>query len=117
MTKETILKNKILIEAGKRGFKCLRLNSGRAWNGKMIRVKYLNNIVNAIVNPRPIALCPEGTSDLLFIMPDGKYCFVETKVKPYKPTETQLNFIQQIIQYGGKAGVVYSLQEFIDLIK
>ena len=113
MTPEDILKNNIMLEAGRLGFVCLRLNSGKAWNGKMVTTSTGHH---AIIDPRPIQLCPEGTSDMLFLMPDGKYCFVESKIRPRKPTPQQVNFIERIKSLGGKAGVCYSVEEFTDLI-
>ena len=112
MTPETRLKNAIMLEAGKRGFVCLRLNSGRAWNGKAST----HNGKVTVSDARPIALCPEGTSDMLFIMPNGRYCFVESKIKPRKPTQAQLSFISRIHELGGLAGVCYSVDEFVKLV-
>lgn len=114
MTPEDILKNSIMLEAGKMGFICLRLNSGKAWNGKMLSTTAGRSI---ICEPRPIQLCPKGTPDMLFIMPDGKYCFVESKVRPRKPTPEQINFIERIRLLGGIAGVCYSVEEFRELIR
>jgi len=117
MTPEDVLKNSIMLEAGKRGFICLRLNSGKAWNGRMVRIVFGEwKGHTAIIDPRPIQLCPEGTSDMLFVMPDGRYCFVESKVHPRKATSQQINFINIVRSLGGIAGVCYSVQEFIDLI-
>jgi hypothetical protein len=112
MTPEDIVKNSIMLEAGKRGFICLRLNSGQAWNGQVRQTS--EGVI--VINARPIALCPKGTSDLLILLKDGSYCFVECKAGKGKPTKEQLDFIDAIHRQGGKAGVCYSVQDFLKLI-
>ncbi len=57
---------------------------------------------------------PKGHSDLVAYK-DGKTCFIEVKSKGRKPTPYQLNFIEQMKKNGFRAGVVYSVQEAIDI--
>lgn len=57
---------------------------------------------------------PVGFSDLLALK-DGRAFFLETKMKPKKPTDAQLNFILQMRNIGCIAGVVYSVEEAIQL--
>lgn len=111
-TPEHNLMNEIMLYCGKQGYISLRLNSGKAWQG-IIKRTNVGIILTAL---KAIELCPEGTSDLLIIMPN-KIAFVETKIHPRKPTERQLKFIDAIKKLGHIAGVVYSLDEFINLIK
>ena len=59
---------------------------------------------------------PRGFSDL-FAVKDGRICFIEVKVKPNKPTIEQIDFIEKMKLQGCTAGVVYSIQEAIDLCK
>ena len=54
---------------------------------------------------------PEGFADILFIRRDGVACFIETKVKPNKPSEKQLEFIEKMKRHNCKAGVAYSLDD------
>lgn len=112
MTPEHKLMNEIRIYSGEQGFISLRLNSGKARQG-IIKNSSLGLILTKL---KAVELCPKGTSDLLIIMPN-KIAFIETKVHPYKPTQEQLNFINQIKKLGHIAGVVYSLEEFKNLIK
>ena len=54
---------------------------------------------------------PKGFSDL-FAVKDGKIYFIETKVKPYRPTKDQLDFIETMkTRYGCRAGVAYTIEE------
>ena len=59
-----------------------------------------------------------GFSDCFF--PKGnksfKGLFVELKVKPNKPTQHQLNFIEEMIQEGYAGHIAYSIDEAINII-
>jgi len=58
---------------------------------------------------------PEGFADVMFIRPDGVTCFVELKVKPNKPTDKQLLFIEKMQGMNCKAGVAYSVDEALEI--
>lgn len=55
---------------------------------------------------------PAGFSDL-FTVKDGRVSFIEVKVRPNKPTEEQLNFIDQMRSAGCSAGVAYSVEDAV----
>ena len=55
---------------------------------------------------------PKGFPDLLILTDKGQALFVETKVKPNKPTPDQVKFIDELRSRGFKASVIYSLEEF-----
>lgn len=59
---------------------------------------------------------PPGFSDLLVIRSDGKACFIETKVKPRKPTKEQCLFLLEMIKRGCPAGVAFTVEQAIDII-
>jgi len=59
---------------------------------------------------------PRGFSDL-FAVKDGRAYFIEVKVKPNKPTKDQLNFIDRMRERGCVAGVAYSVEEAIKIVK
>jgi hypothetical protein len=60
---------------------------------------------------------PKGCSDIVAIQSGtGRAVFVETKVKPRKPTAEQLNFIEVMRKQGAIAGVVYSIDELKKLL-
>lgn len=54
---------------------------------------------------------PKGFSDLLCLLPGGRACFIEVKVRPNRPTKEQLNFIDRMKGQGAAAGVCYSLED------
>ena len=58
-----------------------------------------------------------GSSDILGLTRDGKLLAIEVKSAKGKPTETQLEFIQQVNAHGGKAFVAHSLGEVIEQLK
>ncbi len=91
----------IQLEASKIGARLWRNNVGTAEtsNGSFIR----------------FGLC-KGSSDLIGIY-GGKFLAVEVKKKPKKPTPEQINFIDFINKSGGVAGVCYSVEDFLELIK
>lgn len=59
---------------------------------------------------------PTGFSDL-FAIKDGRVCFLEVKVKPNKPTAEQIVFLNQMRIKGCIAGVVYSVEEAVELAR
>lgn len=113
MTPEDVVKNSIMIKAGELGYVTLRLNSGRAWNGNVVTTP--NGVV--VCKARSINLCPKGTSDLEIIMDSGKVAFVECKAGKGKPTEDQTRFIDKMKSLGHIAGVCWSVDDFLKLIK
>jgi len=54
---------------------------------------------------------PAGFSDIMLIMDGGRVCFVEAKIKPNKPTQKQIEFIERMRGLGCAAGVAYSVEE------
>ena len=97
---EQTLQNEIRLELSKYG-KVFRINVGGFYSkdGRYI----------------PSSL-PKGFSDLIFIN-KGKIAFIEVKVKPNKPTAEQINFIKQMRKIGCNAGIVYSVNEALDIVK
>lgn len=95
------LQNMIRVELSKLGYTVFRANVGkiRMHDGRWFDVGL-----------------PKGYSDLHAIK-DGKIYFFEVKVKPNKPSKEQLNFIEQMKKKGCIAGVVYSMEDVLSLIK
>jgi hypothetical protein len=50
-------------------------------------------------------------------MPDGRFLSVEAKIGKAKPTQEQKDFIALVISKGGVAGAVWSVEEFIALVR
>jgi hypothetical protein len=51
----------------------------------------------------------------MLIRPGGKVYFIETKIKPNKPTEEQTAFIEKMRGLGCGAGVAYSVDEALKI--
>ena len=96
MTPESALMAKIALLAGSLGYMCFRCNAGTFLSADGTR--YVKGL-------------PEGFSDMLILKPNGEACFIETKVKPRKPTKQQINFINTVRSYGFRAGVAYTVDE------
>ena len=60
-----------------------------------------------------------GVPDMMLAMPRGKYCglFVEHKIKPNKPSEEQLAFIEHLFMQGYQVVVSYSYDETVKFIR
>lgn len=59
----------------------------------------------------------QGFSDIFGVRPDGVAFFIETKVAPRKPTKAQCNFLLSAIRSNACAGVAYTVQDAIDIIR
>lgn len=93
---ETELMNSIRIDLSQFGFAVFRANVGK------VRLKDGRFFDTGL---------PKGFSDL-FAIKDGRIYFIEVKVKPNKPTDEQLNFLEQMkYRYNCCGGVAYSMEE------
>lgn len=99
MTPEQLLDKKIMLYCGEHDWLCFHCNVGGSLmaNGNYFRTGL-----------------PVGFPDLLIIKNDGQVAFCETKIHPRKPTQEQINFIQNLQNRGFKAFVAYSVDEFVD---
>ncbi len=60
---------------------------------------------------------PKGFSDLFGVRKsDGKAVFIEVKTPKGRPTDKQINFINQMKKQGAIAGICRSAEEAINLI-
>lgn len=92
----------------------LRLNSGSAWGGdKIIDTPEYGRV---LLNPRKIALCPEGTPDLLYIGSEGKVAWVEVKDAKGKAREAQKRFIELMHRLGHRAGIARSPEDALKIV-
>ena len=94
ITKESKLIYETIRELGKYGT-VFRMNTGsvKLDNGKRFRGQQA------------------GCSDIMLIRRDGVVCFIEMKVKPNKPTDKQLAFIDKMKMHQCQAGVAYSVED------
>lgn len=112
---ETNIQNKIRLSVSEN---CpgivFRLNSGKAWGGdKVIDTPEYGRV---LLNPRPVALCPPGTSDLVYFGPAADTVFLEVKTDSGKTSDEQDRFIALMQKYGHSAAVVRSAEEAVRYI-
>ena len=127
MPREAIVQNKIRLALGRiPGLRLFRQNVGKFWTGKKERgpgVVTLGPQDVVLRNARPVqaGLCV-GSSDLIGwqrieVTPDmvGKriavFVALEVKGPRTRTRKEQLNFVQQVVDAGGKAGIVRSADE------
>ena len=92
----------------------LRLNSGKAYNGKRVFDNRRNQYI--LTDLRTIALCPPGTSDLLFIGSNGQVAFIEVKDHKGKAREEQKRFLEIMQQYGYRCGIARTPDDALKII-
>jgi hypothetical protein len=102
MTPETTLKNKIMLDCGKRGWICLHLNVGTL---ALADGTYMNTGI------------PTGWPDLLIITNTGINMYVETKIRPRKPTKKQVDTINLLKEKKHFATIIYDFAEWADYVE
>jgi hypothetical protein len=60
---------------------------------------------------------PTGFPDLFLLTNDGRTIFIETKIRPRKPTKEQERFLDEVRSRGFQAHVIYTIEEFIVVMK
>lgn len=115
--REHDIQNKIRLEFGQRtGGILFRGNVGLAWTGSRV-VRNQDGSVT-IFDARPFTSgLPQGFSDLFGVLPGGRAIFLEVKAPSGKPTEAQVNFIEQMQRLGAAAGVTRSIEDAIAICK
>lgn len=91
-----------------------RLNSGKAYGGQ--RVWDNHRCAYILTHLKTIALCPTGTSDLLFIGKNGKVAWIECKDEKGKLRPEQEQFLKVMREYGYAAGVARSPEDALRII-
>lgn len=60
---------------------------------------------------------PAGYPDLMILTNDGRVLFIEAKVNSNKPSAKQIHFINLLREKGFFADVIWSVEQFRELIK
>lgn len=102
MKESNILKT-IEIYLGGQNIPTLRLNSGQAWQG--VRCGQI------LKHLRAIALCPQGTADLLAILPQGRVLWIETKTEVGRQRPEQKNFENTVTKLGHTYIIARSVED------
>ena len=97
---ETDLMHKIMLELSKRGMKVIRANVGKV---RLRDGRYFDTGL------------PKGYPDLTAFDDKGNTYFIEVKTPNYYATSEQLNFLERMRNRGFAAGVVYSVDEALEL--
>lgn len=114
MNRETAIQNRIRLALSEAGCLIFRNEVGTFWAGKVLH-KSQGQVTLGNSRPIPCGLCV-GSSDLIGLMPDGRFLAVEVKTPTGKPTKEQLNFIEHVRRSGGVAGIARSPEEALELI-
>jgi len=85
-----------------------RLNSGLAWQGKIIEQSPTRLVLSY---PRPVKLAVAGFSDIAGWSSGGIFTAIEAKSKNGRLSEEQAAFIKTVRMAGGRAGVARSVDE------
>lgn len=101
MTPEKKLMNEIRIEAGKRGWIVVRLNVGKFMK---IDGTYFDTGI------------PKGFPDMMVLTDDGRTIFIETKIRPRKPSKVQKEMISLLKSKKQDVHLIYDIKEFLDIV-
>lgn len=120
MSENNLLKE-IQLAIAPLGHRIFRNNTAQGWVGssahftkKMMVQVYPGDVIIRKAKPLHAGLC-NGSSDGIGWNKDGKFLAIECKSDIGKPTEEQINFINQVNQAGGIAGVCRSVEDALKL--
>ena len=97
----------IMVELSKLGYIPLRANSGQFWQGKTATI----NGQLILTNIKAIKGMPEGTSDIICIMPNGCTAWIECKTATGKQRDAQIRFQQMVESLGHKYYIMRSVED------
>lgn len=107
MTPEQALSKQIEIECGKIGWAAFHINVGE--------FKFWDPIKKQDIFFKTGA--PKGFPDYHILTHYGFTVYVETKIKPRKPTKDQIKWLNWLNKRGYYARVIYTLDEFLYLME
>lgn len=99
--KETNISQLCRIEASKLGATIFRNNVGGLYDKTGRWVNF--------------GLC-KGSSDLIGWTKDGKFLAIEVKKPGKKPTKSQINFLDKVIQDGGVGGTATCVEDIAEIL-
>lgn len=115
MNQETKIQRAIMIALSEAGCLVFRNETSGAWVGKVAH-KTGQQVTLDCAKMIKFGLAI-GSSDLIGITPDGRFLAVEVKTPKGRPTKEQLNFIEQVRNAGGIAGIARSVEDALDLLR
>ncbi len=115
MNPETKLMRLIMLALTKADCICWRNETAGAYVGRVIH-KDQRIVTLANAQLMTFGLCV-GSADIIGIhKATGRFLAVEVKTEKGKPTQEQLNFLEQVKNAGGIAGVARSVEDALRLI-
>lgn len=114
MNKETIIQRRIMLALSEAGCIVWRNETAGAWVGKTLH-RAGKQVTLGDAHMMNFGLCV-GSSDLIGITKDGLFLAIEVKTKTGKATKEQLNFIKQVQQKGGIAGIARSPEDALRIL-
>lgn len=111
--KEHNIQSLIMIKLSELGCVPLRANSGKFWQGKLATI----NGQRILTNLQAVKGMPEGTSDIICIMPNGKTAWIECKTLTGKQREAQINFQKMIESLGHKYYIMRSVDDVNKIVE
>ena len=97
----------IMVKLSELGYVPLRANAGQFWQGKTATI----NGQLILTNIKSIKGMPEGTSDIICIMPNGKVAWIECKTATGKQREAQIRFQNMVESMGHKYYIMRSIDD------
>ena len=96
-----------MIKLSELGYIPLRANAGRFWQGKQATL----NGKRILTDLKAVQGMPEGTSDIICIMNDGKVAFIECKTATGRQREAQVTFQKMVESMGHKYYIMRSVED------
>lgn len=103
----------IMVELSKLGYIPLRANSGQFWQGQSVTIEGKR----ALINIQAVKGMPEGTSDIICIMPNGRTAWIECKTATGKQREAQIRFQQMVESLGHKYYIMRCVEDVNKLVE
>ena len=97
----------IMLKLSELGYVPLRANSGKFWQGQLSTL----NGKQILTNLKAVKGMPEGTSDIICIMPNGKIAWIECKTATGKQREAQIKFQKMVESLGHKYYIMRSVED------
>jgi len=88
-------------DCGKRGWVCFHFNPGKK---HLIDNTWWNSGI------------PNGWPDLTILIGDGRTIFIETKIKPNKPSKNQIKMLKILRSKGFICEIIYNIDEWKNLL-
>lgn len=108
--KEANLAREILLAASKAGHRLFLNTRGKGWTGNLID-RQGGAVTLSPARPITYGVGPNGASDLIGWTSDGRFAALEIKTPKGAVRDGQPQFIAAVIQAGGRAGIVRTVEE------